>query len=241
VVRGGAAHASLTTRALLVRRIAYGESDLIVTLLTEQAGKLSALARGARRSQRRFGGALEPMHTLRVALDERTTSDLYILREASIDQARSGLTSSLEALEAAGRALKWLAQACVAKTPEPLAWSAISDFLDALDASVAGHRPRRELAEFGLRLLSALGWALDFEQCVRCGKRCEPGQAAFVDAARGGLVCRACGGARQRLDGALRARLAGLMLAGGSTLLDSDVDAVLALVESALRAHVGEA
>ena len=240
MARGGAARASLTTRALLVRRVAYGESDLILTLLTEHAGKLSALARGARRSQRRFGGALEPMHTLRVALDERATSDLYILREASIEQARTGLTSSLEALDAAGRALAWLARACVAKTPEPLAWAAVGDFLDALDSAAQERPPRIQLAEFGLRLLHALGWALDFEHCVRCGKTCEAGQAAFADAAQGGLVCRACGGGRQRLDAPLRSRLAGLMHAPDNALLDADVDAALSLVESALRAHVGE-
>jgi DNA repair protein RecO (recombination protein O) len=239
VVRG-AAHTSLGTRALLVRRVAYGESDLILTLLTEQVGKVSALARGARRSQRRFGGALEPMHTLRVTLEERTTSELYVLREASIEQARSGLTSSLEALDAAGRALTWLARACVAKTPEPLAWAAIADFLDALDAPSSERPPRLQLAEFGLRLLHALGWALDFEHCVRCGKTCEPGQAAFADAAQGGLVCRACGGARQRLDGPLRSRLAALMRAQHNALLEADVDAALSLVDSALRAHVGE-
>jgi len=241
VPRGGTAHASVKTRALLVRRVAYGESDLILTLLTEELGKVSALARGARRSQRRFAGALEPMHTLRVALDERTTSDLYMLREASIDQARSELTNSLEALDAAGRALSWLARACVAKTPEPAAWRAISDFLDELDTRSEPRAPRRALAEFGVHLLRALGWALDFEHCVRCGKTCDAGQAAFVDAASGGLICRACGGARQKLDGALRARLAALTHSPNGSLDDCDVDAALSLVENALRAHVGSA
>ena len=44
---------------------------MIVTLFTEELGKIAALARGARKSSRRFAGALEPMHTLRVTLDER--------------------------------------------------------------------------------------------------------------------------------------------------------------------------
>jgi DNA repair protein RecO (recombination protein O) len=228
----------LVTRALLLRRVAYGESDLIITVLTERIGLVSALARGARRSQRRFAGALEPMHTLRMALDERPTSDLYVLREASIDQPRYQLTARLDALDAAGRALAWLRRALVPKMPEPGTWNAILHLFDRLDTP-SEPRPRLLLAEFGLALLSALGWGLDFEHCVRCGKPCEAGRAAFVDAARGGLVCRACGGARLRLDAPLRTRLAELARGGEINLLEEDADTALELVEAALRAHVG--
>jgi DNA repair protein RecO (recombination protein O) len=47
------------SRALVLRKVAYGEADVIVTLLARDQGKISALARAARRSQRRFGAALE--------------------------------------------------------------------------------------------------------------------------------------------------------------------------------------
>ncbi len=49
----------LRTDAIVVRRVAYGEADLIVTLYTRELGKISALARSARRSRKRFGGGLE--------------------------------------------------------------------------------------------------------------------------------------------------------------------------------------
>ena len=48
----------LVTQALVLRVTDYGEADRIVTLLTERYGKVSALARGARSSRRRFGAAL---------------------------------------------------------------------------------------------------------------------------------------------------------------------------------------
>ncbi|HEV8244483.1 MAG TPA: recombination protein O N-terminal domain-containing protein, partial [Polyangiaceae bacterium] len=52
------------SEALVVRRVEYGDSDLVLGLFTQKLGRISALARGARRSQRRFGGALEIIHTL---------------------------------------------------------------------------------------------------------------------------------------------------------------------------------
>jgi hypothetical protein len=55
-------------------------------------------------------------------------------------------------------------------------------------------------------LLSDVGYALDLERCVRCGRECPPGKPARVDPARGGLVCASCGGARLVWSAELRAK-----------------------------------
>ena len=48
------------TKAIVLRSIDYGESDRILTFLTDDFGKLKGIAKGARRSRRRFANALEP-------------------------------------------------------------------------------------------------------------------------------------------------------------------------------------
>lgn len=227
------------TRALLLRRVDYGESDLVVTLFTEELGKLSALARGARKSQKRFGGSLEPMHTLRLTLEEHATSELFALREARLDVARTKLVSSLEHMEAAGRALGWVRRASPVRTPEPEVWQALDALLGRLEHAGAGTPPRAELAHAGLALLAAFGWGLDLGRCVSCGKPCPEGQGALVDVARGGLVCRACGGARAKLSGELRGRMQRAEAGESDVLVPSDVDAALDLVDRAFRTHLG--
>jgi DNA repair protein RecO (recombination protein O) len=228
-----------TTRALLLKRVEYGDADLVLTLFTEKLGRVSALARSARRSQRRFGGSLEPLHTLEVRLEERPRNELGLLREARIVTARPALVQSLERMQAAGRALGWIRSAAPAHTPEPELWAAVEALLDELaakgsvDANVA-------LAASGLKLLTALGWGLDFERCVRCGKPCPPGNAALVDPGRGGLVCRDCGGARKRLDAERRERLRSAAQTGDPRVLEaSDAEVALTLVEEVLSAHAG--
>ncbi|MBN1607519.1 MAG: DNA repair protein RecO C-terminal domain-containing protein, partial [Polyangiaceae bacterium] len=94
------------------------------------------------------------------------------------------------------------------------------------------------LAHAGLQLLVALGWGIDLERCVRCGRDCEPGRRAMIDSARGGLVCRRCGGASVLLAPDLRARLV-RATAGERALEQGDVPCALSLVEGALRAHAG--
>ena len=48
---------TIRTRAIVLRLVDYRESDRIATLFTEALGRVGAIARGARKSQRRFGGA----------------------------------------------------------------------------------------------------------------------------------------------------------------------------------------
>jgi DNA repair protein RecO (recombination protein O) len=234
VKRAGRPHRAHRTLALLLRRVEHGESDLVLSLFTESLGRVSALARAARKSRKRFGGALEPFQTLSVDVDEPVTGELFLLREAGIDTPRVALLSDLARMDAAGRALAWVRTAAPPRTPEPGVWAALTTLLDRLNEP-GDVDARRVLAEQGLALLAAFGWGLDLERCVRCGRPCEPGRPALVDAARGGLVCRACGGARLRLEGAQRARLA------RGRLDPTDVDVALDLVERALRAHVGTA
>lgn len=234
-----AAAARTETDALVVRKVEYGEADAVVTLFTERLGKVSALARGAKRSSKRFGGALDPMHTVHVALDERAGADLATLLEAHVVRARFRLASDLDRLDAAGQALRWVRSGSPPRTPEPAVWAEIGALLDRLDDPSDSLPARTHLAATGLRLLAAFGWGLDFGACVRCGKPCDEGRSAYVDAAAGGLVCRACGGGRRRLDADARARLVAASSGRDGVLVAEDAAVALALVDEALMAHAG--
>lgn len=233
------ASARIASDALLLRRVEYGESDLVLTLLTQKLGKVSALARGARKSSKRFGGALEPMHTLAVELDERAGAELFTLLEAKLRVARAGILSSLPAMEAAGKALNWVRRAAPPRTPEQAPYAVLTTLLDRLSAAPAAEACSVALAEAGLSLLSAFGWGIDFERCVRCGRQAQPTQSASVDAARGGLICRSCGGARLRLSAESRQRMARAATGETSLLTPDDAPDALVLVEAALGAHAG--
>ena len=65
-----------TTDALILRTYKLGESDRIVVFLTRDRGKKRGVAKNARQSRRRFGGALEPLTYGRVGYLERERRDL---------------------------------------------------------------------------------------------------------------------------------------------------------------------
>lgn len=230
----------IDSAALLVRSVPYGEADVIATFFTREAGKLAAIVRGARRSSKRFGGALEPLHELWVTLEDKGR-ELCVLKEARIQRPRTGIASSLPAMEAAGQALRWVRHLCPARTPEPAAWTSLEDLLAALDAEGArsAEEARRHLAIFGLRLLTDTGYALELDRCIRCGRSCPEGRSAFLDAAGGGIVCTSCGGARRTLGGEPRALAARAQRGEAVPLSWETAGEIIDIVEEAMAAHAG--
>lgn len=233
------ASARITTEALLLRRVEYGEADLVLTLLTQKLGKVSALARSARKSMKRFGGSIEPMHTLMLDLDERPGAELFTLVEAKLLVPRPKILGSLAAMEAAGKALSWARRAAPPRTPEEAPYAVLSTLLDRLAQQPTAESSALALAEAGLCLLSAFGWGIDFERCVRCGRQALPSQSASVDAVRGGLICRSCGGARLRISAGARERMARAASGETGVLNADEAPTALSIVEAALGAHAG--
>lgn len=89
------------SRAVVLRTVPYGEADLIVSLLTLEAGKRSGFARGARKSSRRFRGGLHPLSLVRARLAPRGHDSLDVLSESEVVGDMSTLGRNLAAFAAA--------------------------------------------------------------------------------------------------------------------------------------------
>jgi DNA repair protein RecO len=76
-----------TADALILRTYKLGESDRIVVFLTRDRGKKRGVAKNARQSRRRFGGALEPMTCGRVGYLERERRDLVTLNYVEVTRS----------------------------------------------------------------------------------------------------------------------------------------------------------
>jgi len=230
--------------ALLLRRVSYRDNDVIVQLFTEQRGSLSAIARGARRSGKRFA-ALEPMHLLHVDVGLDRSRELGTLKEAGLARPRLGLTARLDTMEAAGVALRWVRTAAPGRSPEPDLWRELNALLDALDAPSlgdaehgAGEQVRFLLAASGARMLAAAGWNMQLRECVRCDTPVPINARVQIDIGAGGVVCTRCGGGAERLSSAARRAFTEAVATGalefGSV---ADAEAVIELVDRSFCAH----
>ncbi len=175
-----------TDEALVLSTVDYGEADRLVTLLTREHGKLTAFAAGARKSKRRFAGALEPYMRLRVHLVETRGATV---RLDSVDIV-AGYYGAREDLALIARAL-YAVELCRELTrdhePHPELFELLELYLQKLDAREAG--PTSLLA-FELSALAHAGLMPRFDSCALCGGMLGP-QPRF-DQAHGGAVCELC-------------------------------------------------
>ncbi|MBL9005815.1 MAG: DNA repair protein RecO [Myxococcales bacterium] len=158
----------ILTAALVLRVTDYSESDRIVTLLTETHGKVSALARGAKKSRKRFGAALGLFGCGEATLRERR--DLWLLEELHAQRGFLRLGHELGRFSHACYACELCQQLCPPHEPEPQVYALLRSFLERLDSlPLADKPPIPPLRTFELKLLDAVGLGLSLRHCAACG------------------------------------------------------------------------
>ena len=205
-----AALGSLVTSAILLRSIDYGESDRVVTLLGRDTGCIGAIARGARKSQRRFGGGLGLCSVGDAALRERAGADLMTLERFDVTASYPSLGGEVERMAHAAYVAELLAKLCAPRQAEPRIFDFTLSFLDRLE--IAGASATR-LRIFELVLLDRLGFAPALDSCAVCGRTdLSTGDAIDVRFLPdgGGVVCRGCAGRGRPMRPVVRLALARL-------------------------------
>jgi DNA repair protein RecO (recombination protein O) len=181
--------------AVVLRTVDYGEADRVVTLLTEERGKLSAFARGARSSKRRFGGALEPFTILDAELKERSGSDLWTLDSVVVRRAFGAIRQDLARIACAGYACELARELVRENETQPDLYAVLVEYLAMLDARPADPTGLRA---FELRSLRAAGVVPRLDACVRCAGPLPAGARLRFDPGEGGVLCGTCGPAHAR-------------------------------------------
>lgn len=212
---------SIKTEAVVLRSMRYAEADRILHLYTPQRGKLSAIAKGVRRTKSRFGGRLEPYFRLQMVLYEGRSELLTVTSAQTVD-GHPRLREHAAALDSAARACDAVGRLFDTPEPHPGVFALLCNELALLDAAAADGRDHATHANqlaFRLKLLLAAGLAPQLAACASCG---EADHLVGFSGAAGGVVCSACEGpgftlgeeAHTFMTGALAATLAQAPQAG---------------------------
>jgi DNA repair protein RecO (recombination protein O) len=177
----------LKTEAVVLRSIRYGEADRILHLYTPGHGRLSAIAKGARRSRSRFGARLEPFFHIRAVLHEGR-SELLTVTGADTVSAHGAVRDHASTLDAAARACDSVARLFETSDPHPEVFVLLVNELSLLNADPAQARTANGLA-FRLKLLLAAGIVPQLAACAMCG---ETEHLGGFSGAAGGVVCSSC-------------------------------------------------
>ena len=232
----------ISTPAIVLATIRYGETSKIARLATRELGVQSAIAKGALRPKSRFGAALHLLSEGTATLHLARSGDLHTLTQFDPRQIRIGLAQRMDRY-ATATLLSELMLRFAPAAPHPGSYELFRDALSLLEAA-----PAAAVEPLGLRalwrLVAVLGFAPALEACVRDGSELPPDQAACFSPQDGGVLCASC--ARDTMGALLqppdRRDLAALLDAAAPVpLLDErHLAAHRRLLERYIRYHLAE-
>ncbi|HET6489506.1 MAG TPA: DNA repair protein RecO [Syntrophales bacterium] len=177
------------TRAIVLRSLDYGESDRILTFVTDEFGKLKGIAKGARRSKRRFANALEPFSLSTILFSRGGRGGLALIEGSDVINHFAGIRDDLD---------RTLVAAYVAELADhfsmegkrnlPL-FDLLTDYLGFIESGQMTETAERF---FELRLLKSSGFEPVLDRCVTCGTPLETIGSPLFDCHEGGIRCARC-------------------------------------------------
>lgn len=234
-----------TLRALILRRTKLGESDLILTMLAEDGSLAKAVAKGARKPKSSFAARTEPLCTADLLCARGRSLD--IVKEARLTSAHDRLRRTVEASAAAMPALELLGRVAQPSLANPRLFQAADRALSVMDDADEVHVLALAAASL-LKTLAFSGLKPSLEVCVGCGEAValEEGARVPFSAIEGGVACPACRPALETepVDAATLCWAQYFLSSTFDAIAEGPADvsasfAVLHLVQSLVRAHVG--
>ena len=232
----------VSSAAIVVATIRYGETSKIARLATRELGVQSAIAKGALRPRSRFGAALHLLSEGTATLHLARSGDLHTLTQFDPREIRTGLAERMDRFATASLLAELMLRFAPASR-HPESYDLFRDALAVLEAA-----PAAAVEPLGLRatwrLVSVLGFAPALDACARDGSAVAPDAAACFSAPDGGILCPQC--ARDTVGAQLRAEdradLAALLTADAELPLldDRHLAAHRRLLERYVRHHLAE-
>jgi DNA repair protein RecO (recombination protein O) len=180
----------LVSEAIVLHAFDYLESSRIVRLVTRDAGLRSALARGARKSRRRFGSGLDLFAQGTAHIHTKPGRDLDILSGFEDVHLRTHIGTDLGRFTGAA-AIAEIALFFGRDGADAELFDAVATAFDAL--ATPSDRDAREITLAGAwRIVAALGFAPTLRECAECGTSLGDVPSALFSHAAGGTLCAKC-------------------------------------------------
>jgi DNA repair protein RecO (recombination protein O) len=195
------------SEAIVLRTYPLRESDLLVTLFTRVEGKVRGVARAAKKSRRRFGGALEPLTHVKVTYEDKERQELARLDACEV--ISSPLTAEVSYPRAV--ALGHVAELLDELLPDREANDAAFRLALSVLAQLTTEEFWLPITYFDLWMARLMGYLPDISECLTCGRALN-GSRAYFHALADGLVCPEHKRLASSEMSADSRRLAGLML-----------------------------
>ena len=159
----------IKTEAIVLHKIKYGDTSVIVTLFTKDYGKMSAIVKGGRNPKSKMGLVADAFNHLQIVFYRKDSREIQLISNADIISYYPNLKSSLDSLKYAQAVVELVKNLTVEHETNHKLFSGLVRILSLLDESK--ELAITSFARFFMFFLSELGYQLQLEKCSRCGKK----------------------------------------------------------------------
>lgn len=177
------------TDALVIRQADWSESSRVVTFFTREFGRISAVAKGAKRLKGPFEIALDLLTACRIVFIRKSSGGLDILTECQLISRFKPHERDLDSLYSGYYVAELLSELTEPDDPHPILYA---EALSTLNHLAEGIFPRLTLLRFELTVLREIGQLPAFDHCVACNQPITPESSYALWLSQGGIVCRNC-------------------------------------------------
>ena len=169
----------------------YAESDKLVTLFCKELGRVTGIAKGAKKSKHRFVNKLEEFSCLRIYYrPPKNQMGLLFIAEAELLCSFLSLRKQYQRFVAAMYVCELVMRFSSDNDADPNLFNLLQWALNALNQA---HDPWKIATLFHLKLLSVTGYRPHFDCCARCQKNVSKGRWYTLVFSSGSLLCDLCG------------------------------------------------
>lgn len=178
----------IKTSGIILNSRPMGEYDRIVSIFTEDLGRIDGTAKGARGFKNRFGGSLEPFTYCRLGLFRKRHGALYRIESADIITSFSKVREDLNLLLHSSRMVDVLRKITPLEDPSRAIFTLLHKSLGSISE---GENIDNILFFYQIQILHLSGLGLRFDACVKCN-RGGTNLSKTISIAEGGLICPVC-------------------------------------------------
>ena len=178
----------IKTEGVITKTMDYLESSKIVTCFTPDQGKISLIAKGARRSKSRIGGSLDLLQHISIVYYHKETREIQTLSQVETIRSFFLMQKNLKKLWYGMAVIELINKLEIVKEPNQWLFRQTLDTLSGLEKS---NLPALLLYQFIWRWLENSGFHPKLRHCLKCG-RAPAGERVKFLIARGGFVCADC-------------------------------------------------
>ncbi len=175
--------------SIIMRVKKFGESDLLVTFFTADGGRLKGVAKGARKSQRRFANCLDLFCLANLEYELKGKGDLHFLYSGKLANGFPGFRSDFTSLSLAGYMVELTEILFPAGVADQKMFGLLKDSFLALNK---GGRSDILRIYFEVNAMTLGGYGINFGGCCDCGRRYAGEGRAIFKPQKGGIACMKC-------------------------------------------------